>query len=272
MPLPSSETLRSWLPLYLKKTDQAITHLNRILSTPSGTDALLLTTGYATLATSNALSTLALHRLYARAREFIELVINLPENTSIIIPPSALPSPRLLRLSQSLKALSDVISDFRIFVRLWGLLGIWKWGKSLLEQPPKDAVLRRLAWMQVAVNIAYQALENGAYLASKGVLGWDQKKQAKAWVWSSRFWAAHVLLEFSRLGYEWRKGKDSEKGKEVEGQNVRKWKRDLVTNLAYAPLTIHWGLKSGLVNDFWVGVLGTAAGMAGFLELWKNTS
>jgi hypothetical protein len=175
-------------------------------------------------------------------------------------------------VSRSLKALSDIISDFRIFVRLWGLLSIWEWGKGLLQQPPKDVLLRRIAWMQVTVNIAYQVLENGAYLASKGVLGWDEKKQNKAWLWSSRFWATHVLLEFWRLGYEWRKSKEGEKGKEVERQSVVKWKRDLVTNLAYAPLTIHWSLESGIVNDFWVGVLGTTAGMVGFLELWKNTA
>jgi len=263
----TSETLRSWLPLYLKKTDQVIVHLNRILSTPSGVDTVLLTIGYSALATSNLLGTFALQRIYARARVLFEVITNLPENASIIIPPSALPSPRLLRFSQSLKALSETISDFRIFVRLWGLLHIWELGKRMLEKPPRDLMLRGIAWAQLSMNVAFQALENGAYLASKGVLGWDQKTQRKAWLWSSRFWAVYVMLEFGRLSHEWRKGNDAQ---EVEGKSVMQWRRELITNLAYAPLTLHWSLEGGIMNDFWVGVLGSTAGIVGLLELWKD--
>lgn len=56
----------------------------------------------------------------------------------------------------------------------------------------------------------FQALENGAYLAQRGVLGWDNKATARAWAWSSRAWMAHVALELARLGYEWQhmRGRD----------------------------------------------------------------
>jgi hypothetical protein len=142
--------------------------------------------------------------------------------------------------------------------------------------PPKDRVLERIAWAEVMVNVAYQVLENGAYLASKGVLGWDEKRQASAWIWSSRFWAAHVGLEFTRLGYLWaEKRRARGKGKEsvvAEVEEDKAWRKDLVSNLAYAPLTVHWSREEGLVGDFWVGVLGTIAGAAGFAELWKNTT
>jgi hypothetical protein len=153
-------------------------------------------------------------------------------------------------------------------------LGIWKWGKGLLEQPPKDEVLKKVAWAEVMVNVAYQVLENGAYLASKGVLGWDEKKQTKAWLWSSRFWAAHVGLEFVRLGYLRSKateGKGKESVRELK-EEEKAWNRDLLSNLAYAPLTIHWSKESGLVSDFWVGVLGTVAGAANITQLWKSTA
>jgi hypothetical protein len=48
--------------------------------------------------------------------------------------------------------------------------------------------------------------------------------------------------------------------------------KDLVSNMAYAPLTLHWSKETGLIGDFWVGMLGTAAGAVGFSELWKNTA
>jgi hypothetical protein len=275
---PSTRTLRSWLPLYLKHTDKTISHLNRILSTPSGTDSLLCILQYSTLATGTLLSTFSLRRLQSQVLSLLSFARALPGNTTILIPPSALPTPLSLRASQSLKALSALISDFRIFVRLWGLLGIYKWGKGLAENPPEDRVLERIAWAEVCVNVAFQVLENGAYLASKGVLGWDARKQARAWRWSSRFWMAHVGLELTRLGYLWsERARAKQKGKEKEmlgdgEEESRAWRRDLLSNTAYAPLTVHWSLEEGVVGDFWLGVLGTVAGGVGFAQVWKNTT
>jgi hypothetical protein len=130
------------------------------------------------------------------------------------------------------------------------------------------------------VNVAYQVLENGAYLSSKGVLGWDAQKQARAWLWSSRFWMAHVGLELTRLGYLWsermrvgQKGKDKEiEVLGIDDGEVQAWRRDLVSNTAYAPLTVHWSLEEGLIGDFWLGFLGTVASGVGFLQVWKNTA
>ena len=130
------------------------------------------------------------------------------------------------------------------------------------------------------MNIFYQYLENGAYLSSKGVLGWSKEKQGKAWVWSSRFWMAHVGLDLLRLGHELRKRRRRVEEVERTGGVVdeqvergirEKWRRELVVNLAYAPLTVHWSLEKGLVNEFWVGLLGSVAGITGFREAWKIT-
>lgn len=85
-----------------------------------------------------------------------------------------------------------------------------------------------------------------------------------------------MALEFTRLGYLWtERRKMRAEGKEtVEGkvEDEKLWRRDLVSNLAYAPLTVHWSLEEGLLGDFWIGVLGTVAGAAGFAELWKETA
>ncbi|KUJ22018.1 uncharacterized protein LY89DRAFT_638147 [Mollisia scopiformis] len=280
---PSIKTLKSWAPLYLKKTDATISQLSKILSTPSGTDTLLLTLGYGSLLTSNVLARLSLSRIQRLSRQLIESAISLPPNTTVIIDTSSIPPSRLLITSQRLKALSDLISDFRIFARLWGLLGIWKWGKKVLldlqKEGDKDWTAKRIEAAQVIVNLAYQYLENGAYLSSKGVLGWSKEQQGKAWLWSSRFWVMHVGLDFWRLGREWTMRRNKGKGKEVDhgviSQSEQEWKarwrREMVLNMAWAPLTVHWSLEQGLVSDFWVGVLGTVAGITGLRELWKQS-
>jgi hypothetical protein len=278
LPIPSLQTLRSWLPLYISKTDHTIDRLSKILSTPSGTDTFLCTLCYSSLLTSTVLSSISLHRIHSAALQLIEKAISLPPNTTVIIDTSSIPSSKLLITAQRLKALSSLISDFRIFARLWGLLGIWKWGKRVLENPPEDSVLRSVSYAQVVVNIAYQYLENYAYLSSKGVLGWSTEKQNRAYIWSSRFWMAHVGLDFVRLYHENavrgrnKKGKGKEGVEDLEESAWRaKWRKQLVVNSAWAPLTLHWGLEQGLVGDIWIGVLGSVAGIANLRELWKNT-
>ncbi|RDW88696.1 hypothetical protein BP6252_00728 [Coleophoma cylindrospora] len=277
---PSIDTLKSWLPLYLSKSDVAIRRLDKILSTPSGTDRLLMTICYTSLLTSNVLSSISLARIQQTTRSLIEKAISLPPNTTLVFTPApSRTTANLLTTSVRLKKLSALISDFRIFTRLWGLLGLYKWGKASLENPPEDTVLRRITYAQVFVNVLFQYLENAAYLSSKGIMGWDSKKQNRAWEWSSRFWAAHVGLDLGRLCYEWNvrrrrdlKGKEKDEG-EVEQNDAAwraKWRREMVVNLAYAPLTIHWSLEQGLIGEFWVGLFGSVAGVTALRELWRQ--
>ncbi|KAL5328934.1 hypothetical protein ACEPPN_002443 [Leptodophora sp. 'Broadleaf-Isolate-01'] len=277
--LPSSlRNLQAWLPIYLSKTDANLTRVSSILSTPSGTDTVLLTICYTSLLTSSVLSSISLSRIRQQALSVIEKAISLPPNTTLYISTSDIPPSRLLIVSARLKALSSLISDFRIFARLWGLLGMYSWGKRVWNQDGGDQVVRRIVGVQVLSNIAYQYLENMAYLSSKGVCGWSAEKQNRAWVWSSRFWAVHVLLDFLRLGRErseqrkvvkW-KGREEEAERE-EQEFWARWRRQLVVNLAYAPLTVHWSLENGLVGEFWVGLLGSVAGLAGLKELWRKS-
>ncbi|KAA6411926.1 MAG: hypothetical protein FRX48_04076 [Lasallia pustulata] len=80
---------------------------------------------------------------------------------------------------------ADLIDGFRILLRLWGLLGILAWAKSVSETPPHDTILHTIAWAQILVNALYQLLENGAYLASHQVLSWSEQKVNRWYLWSS---------------------------------------------------------------------------------------
>jgi hypothetical protein len=246
-----------------------------MLSTPSGTDKLLMLLGYTSLAASSLLTRLSRARLYAAALQLIKAAADLPIGATVLVDASKLPAPGILRAARSLEALSSLISDFRIFARLWGLLGIWQWGRGVWESPPREGVVRAVTYAQVAVNVVYQVLENGAYLSSKGVMGWSTERQNWAWVWSSRCWAAHVGLEFVRLGYE----AVQRRGTKVKGEDevVRReeeeaWRREVVVNAAYAPMTVHWSLEEGCISPLTVGVLGSVVGAINVAELWKATA
>jgi hypothetical protein len=249
-----------------------------MLSTSAGTDATLCTANYLLVAVVSILDRLS-HRRLGKAALAVAARVDgklLPGET-LIATLSQDPKSRLTLTSKRLRALSNLIADFRIFTRVWGMLGIWKWGSGLWKEPPQDRSLKWIAWMQVGVNVAYQYLENGAYLAQHGVLGFDERKQTWWWVWSSRFWMAHVALDFGRLWMEKMTREAAQKGEEKEGKIQRmkreeKWWREAYINAAYAPLTLHWSLENGAVGEMWVGILGSIAGFLEFREMWRSTS
>lgn len=167
------------------------------------------------------------------------------------------------------------------------MLAMYAWGKSYLQSPlaadagRRDRILRGIQGAQVASLGVYQGLENAAYLASKGVLtsaGWQGEKgkarENRAWLWSCRLWAAYVVLEGVRLGVEWRySDRDGEKGDKVARETAnRLWWRDLVSNAAYFPMTLHWSVDGGVLSDVGVGLCGIFAGGANLVEAWRATA
>ena len=191
-----------------------------------------------------------------------------------------------------------------MFLRLWGLLGIYSWGVSTYLTPPTDGILKAITWGQVVACALFQGLENGAYLAGKGVLGWRKERIARAWIWSGRAWCAYVALELARLGYEVlelrgedigrqtrkrensqlaeKEGEVAEKGElesrmdEVEDEGLKarwgKWYREVGVNVAYAPMTIHYSLDNGVLGEGAIAALGAVVGALSIGQAWKMTA
>lgn len=217
-------------------------------------------------------------------------------------------TPRLSasRLTTSLTPLTVIFDDFRVFLRLWGLLGIYSWGVSTYLTPPGDRRVRAITWGQVVACALYQGLENGAYLAGKGVLAWKEDRIARAWVWSGRAWCAYVALELARLGYEWEELTGQELGRrarkpvevketgvvgtegevvgkgelemrmnKVEDEGLKekwgKWYRDVGVNMAYAPMTVHYSLENGILGEGAIGGLGAVVGALSIGQAWNET-
>ncbi|KAI9793091.1 MAG: hypothetical protein M1816_000989 [Peltula sp. TS41687] len=269
---------------YLSTTDHTIRHLHRLLSRTAGADTVLLTTHYTllTLLSSLSLWTRRQARQTALALARTTAPLLLPGET--VIAAISLPATST-RTAARLRALTDLISDVRAFMRLWGLLGILAWAGRAWRHPDADRVVRAIVYAQVLANVLFQALENGAYLAGHGVLGWSGERRRTVAKWSARFWAVSVGLELGRL---WRVrrvgvagGEDGKGGGEKQrdmGKMERDWWRQVVVNVAYLPLTVHWSLPegagagAGLMSEFWVGVLGCVPGWIGVRQLWKETA
>lgn len=154
-------------------------------------------------------------------------------------------STTLATASSRLRKLASKISDVRMFMRLWGLVGIYKWGAGTLRSPPKDAVVRSLVLAQVAVNAAYQVLENMAYLNMHSLLAFSKRTEGRMWLWSTRCWAAHIVLDFVKL--ERMRWLRNEKARGLRGLVVSReeeraarddWNKAWVCNATTAPLSV----------------------------------
>lgn len=104
----------------------------------------------------------------------------------------------------------------------------------------------------------YYPLEHLYYLGSKGILPISKQRISQYSLWSCRAWAAYVCLQFLHLKEDWKLLKKREKAlkKDVAAgagdvqdqleleKGVQKRKEailnELVVNLGYLPLTVHW--------------------------------
>lgn len=267
----------------LARSDERAMHLTRVLATPSGIDRFLMTIYYTMKLVYPQLARLRYLRTQKYIQDFISKAsASLLPGETLIAPFSALVPPvnSLQSLEASARALADMISDFRIFVRCWGLLGIYAWGRDTYVNPPEDAMIKWLVWGQVWVNTGFQMTENVAYLASKGVLRgarFGADMQNRWWVYSSRFWVAHIVMEAARLLRTWKLSIEDDKVdvKGVEADKVEAaqvWSRAWYVNLAYFPIAVHYSTANGCMTDEWLGFFGVIVGSIGFRHLWKLTT
>ena len=258
------------LALHPAKVDAFLAHLHRCLSTPSGIDTTLLFVGYTSRLASALLLSAAPAALQASART---LLSNLVSSDVVKIP-----ALNTTQAARSLRALADMLSEVRMFTRLWSLLGLYFSLKGLAKRELSGqgaklgAFDRAVPWLQVSSLVGLQVLENGAFLALKGVLPWKPATIGKTFKWSARFFAAYVGLELGKLVVEKVRRERGDGGEKEEAEWRGQWNASFLKSLAWAPLTVHWSLEKGLVGDMAVGALATIPGVIGMSKLWRETA
>ncbi|KAL6702390.1 hypothetical protein ACN47E_002341 [Coniothyrium glycines] len=277
----------------LKKADQTILRLNKLLASPGGLSAFLSTFNYslyilAYLQTKlPSLSNLA-HSLLALIRP-THHVAKPPATTLVTnagIPPIA--------------ALAVLISKARTTLRLFGLFPLYAWLRSLASgpKPGADMILHRIAVLQASSYFAYQALENISLLADSGVvsattiaaLNRGDSKTARVYLWAYRAWLGGVSCDFLRLGREWQlesRRRATRRQMISEGRAVAvyqdeedakfdsRWWTDLVIASAWLPMALHFSSSTGGIpgwNLGWMGACGLVAGSTRAKALWAATS
>ncbi|KAK5119070.1 hypothetical protein LTR62_000281 [Meristemomyces frigidus] len=270
-------------------TDKVLTHLNRVLATSAGVEATLCTLCYTLYFVHSRL-------LRIRKTKHSPLAITLATKVSTLILPGETlvasispPKSYLSGTCASVKALADLTNDVRYFTRLWGLIPIYNWAKDHYLKPPGDASLKALIWGQVLMFSTFQVLENGAYLASKGILKGEawHRRQPKWWVWSNRFCLAYLgleglrLLRIRQLRYNEDFGAKNTTSDEDEGMVRiesealrRKWQSEFYVGAGWLPLTLQRSFgdqSAGPLDETWIGICGMIPGIIALGNVWQQT-
>ncbi|KAI1144535.1 hypothetical protein F5Y05DRAFT_407924 [Hypoxylon sp. FL0543] len=305
-PVPKPLPIKEVIAAAPSNVDAFLAHVQRCLQTPSGIDTTLLFLCYTSRFAASALEALTRPAIRRSANQLLALAASLPPSATLVFTAKALPShgvARILELARRLRAFSAMLTDARTFLRLWGLLNMYFWARRLIlarrqrraedekqegvanaRAKEGDRVETAISWLQLGTCVVFQALENGAYLSSKGVLGWGPAAQRRASLWSARFWAAFVGAEVGRLLYEGhRRGLRSREDKFAGGKSAAQvqaeeaewndaWRKSVLRNLAWAPLTVHWSLERGLLGEMAVGALASVPGVIQMRDLWRRTA
>lgn len=186
--------------------------------------------------------------------------------------------------AQGWSKLGALVGDTRVLWRIWGisacyiyafttdtgcagLLPIFQWLISLERNPPPTRKLLTIERLQGWSMLAYYPLEHLYYLASHGIVPSSLPTLSSLFsssakpipidlnavgIWSCRFWAAYVLLQFAHLREDRKllllrersikKGKQPATAGELE-QMKASWDgywNEIIVNVGYLPLTVHW--------------------------------
>lgn len=279
-PSPSVSAVLAAVP---PRADAFLAHLQRCLQTRAGADVVLLFLCYASRLGGSLLETLSRPILRLSARRLVAAAFKLPPATTVVLS-STTPQPPLaalaFRLGGRFKALSAMLSETRTVGRLWGLLGLYFAAKRLVsasapsEKAKDDAggpFDTLVAYAQVMSLVVFQASENVAYLSSKKILPFPPATQGRLSLISARFWGLYVGMELGRLLVE-RSRRASGGPATQDAAWTADWTKSFTRNLAWAPLTVHWGTPNGLLPDVMVSLLAAYPAVGSMRDLWRQTA
>ena len=184
-----------------------------------------------------------------------------------------------------LTPLGALLSDTRTTLRLTGLLPLYVWLKTLLNNSSsaKDPTLHRIALLQCVSYIAFQAIENVYHLAGRNIVGTElvaKRGGVMKWVtWSCRAWFLGINCDLLRLwreaalARERRQNGETVSAKEQEAMD-KKWWNDLFVAVSWYPMALHYSKEGGLagMNQGLVGLSGFLAGLGNFRAAWAATA
>lgn len=285
------DVIVSKVPKPIKRLDGFISHMNRLMHTRESHDFVILFLAFATHFVATALETPVPERLKQWATRISSLCLrSIPTRLTSVASFSKLSShfARIAAcrpvLAERARALSNIMDDWQIITRLWGILGVWTDGKELLtglirtrdgsdefDEHPRDYLISKTIRATYVLGLfSYLLSENLAWLTRRGVLRKSEKSESRLMIWSLKGWGVYVFSELAQLLHD---SSLTRRGMREEDEGSKgEWRRKLVQMLLYAPLTVHWIKGGGLFPETLASFLAAYTEYITVKELWRASA
>ncbi|CAH0003498.1 unnamed protein product [Clonostachys byssicola] len=287
-------TAPSALAFLARKHDdaqKAIEHFHSLLHTREGHDVTLWFLGEATRLVAVLLDTLSQSDTFRHPKESLlfgpwlklaaklRLPWGLTPRASTRLPLSAISG----RAAERMGVLADILEDWQILNRFWGLLDMWVAIKTLLadtlrslrEKKPvnwPDTLGRALEHLCL---VGYHFGEATAWLTGRRFLGWSTKMQEKMALLSVRSWAGYLVLvmirRLAQLMPQRIDGSSEKRAPEWDAQSKKEWNREFFNNLAWFPVAISLSVPGGLLPPTLTSILAFNASVRPVRDIWEDT-
>ncbi|KAM0350584.1 hypothetical protein ACHAPU_003068 [Fusarium lateritium] len=180
--------------------------------------------------------------------------------------------------------MSDILMDWQIITRLWGLLAMWGEAKDFLVGLAAPTVAAREGdismWDPLAKKVikatyilglmGFYGAENMAWLTKRGVFRFSEKTESKLNMWSLRGWGVYVFSELAQLLHD-RSVRMRAGEEEGPDERQRTWTK-FVQVLLWGPLTVHWSREEGLMPEIIASFLSAYVEFLTTRGLWKDAA
>ncbi|KAK7216375.1 hypothetical protein V2G26_004378 [Clonostachys chloroleuca] len=288
---PTAPSALAFLAQKHDDAQKAIEHFHSLLHTREGNDVTLWFLGEATRLIAVLLDTLSQSGTFRHPRESLLLGPWLKLAAKLRLPwgltpraPVRLPLSAICgRAAERMGVLADILEDWQILNRFWGLLDMWVAMRTLLadtlrslrEKKPvnwPDTLSRALEHLCL---VGYHFGEATSWLTGRRFLGWSTKMQEKMALLSVRSWAGYLILvmirRLAQLMPQRIDGSSDKRAPEWDAQSKKEWNREFFNNLAWFPVAISLSVPGGLLPTTLTSILAFNASVRPVRDIWEDT-
>ncbi|KAM0217664.1 hypothetical protein ACHAPQ_010317 [Fusarium lateritium] len=170
-----------------------------------------------------------------------------------------------------------MLDEWQMMNRLWGVLDMWMATRELMTQissrvstgasiKPVDVAIQA---SQILCLTSFHICEATSFLASKGVSKLSAKAQDKLSLLAIRSWTAFTMVEIGRLSLD---RFHTTYDKEKLGADEYTWRKDMLQNLAWLSVSLHWSVRDGLMPEGLVSPLAVFATWSLVKDAWRESA
>ncbi|KAF4960860.1 hypothetical protein FGADI_693 [Fusarium gaditjirri] len=263
-------------PSILKKIQlgQFLSHLHRAIEPREGRDVVLLFAGEAIRLVTFIMDLLASYLQKLQSKRLKGL-----SNSFFTISHINSMAASTTQVASCSRALCAMLDEWQIMNRLFGILDMWKAAQELIKRVSADRSAGNgvkkldvgIQASQILCLTSFHVSEAIGFLSTRGILKRSAKSEEKLTFLAIRSWAAFTMIEIGRLSLDWMSTMQ-DKEKLATKTWKAKWKSDMLQNMAWASVAIHWSLRNGLIPEALVSPLAVFATWSLVNDAWNNAA